>query len=269
MQHYDVQESAPSGLHNIKIFKGSKKLRESLSAGAGGKLSPRFENTISCSGKTLPPIGKAGLAPFAPIKRNEKKSKPKFLGKVRDPFRSGTDHPLLEPISAGSRANGRAESLRETVSPRQSEMSAFYDRNYGNDTGIADDSLDNDTFEVLAAAAPDARQSTERIGPSDMSLKGSSSNFLVSADSAEVSGKGEMAVRERGARDGATSHSDDDPSNMSELSSEEHSACESLNSPAAGPISRRKSKSRKQSAPWRVLKPIVLKPFISIQREET
>jgi hypothetical protein len=149
----------------------------------------------------------------------------------------------------------------ETVSPRRSEMSAFYDQNYSNDTGIADDSLDNDTFEVLAAAAPDARQSRQRIGPSDMILMGSSC--------AEACGKGEMVVRERGACEGATSHSDDDPSNMSELSSEEHSACESLNSPAAGPISRRKSKSRKQSAPWRVLKPIVLKPFISIQREDT
>lgn len=230
---------------------------------------------MSNSGKTLPPIGTAGLDPFSPMKRKDKKSKPKFLSKVRDPFRSGTDHPLLEPISAGSRVTGRAEPLREGVSPMESEMSAFYDQNHGNDTGIADDSLDNDMFDVLTAAVPDARQSRERIGPYDKNLKSSSSNFLSSADTAEFSGKGsfkgEMEVRERErvACDGATGHSEDDPCNMSELSSEEHSACESQNSPAAGPISRSKGKNRKQSAPWRALKPIVLKPFISIQREDT
>lgn len=267
-----MQESVPSGLHNIKIFKGSRRLRESLSAGAAGKLSPRFENSVSCSGKTLPPIGSADLAFFSPIIRIEKKSKTKFLSKVRDPFRSGTDHPLLEPISAGSRATGRPELLREIVSPRELEISAFYDQNYGNDTGIADDSLDNDTFDVLTAAAPDAREIRECVEPRDKSLKVNSSNFLIPADIADVSGKdhfkGEMEESERGGCGGATGHSEDDPSNMSELSSEEHSTCESINSPVAGPI-RSKSKSRKQSAPWRALKPIVLKPFISIQRQDT
>lgn len=267
-----MQESVPSGLHNIKIFKGSRKLRESLSAGADGKLSPRFEHSVTCSGKTLPPLGTADLPLFSPVKRKEKKSKPKFLSKVRDPFRSGTDHPLLEPISAGSRATGRAEPLRETVSPRELEISALYDQKYGNDTGIADDSLDNDTFDVLTAAAPDAREFKDCVEPRDKSLKVNSSNFLVSADIADVSGKdffkAEKEESERGGYGEATGHSDDDPSNMSELSSEEHSTCESMNSPVAGPI-RSKSKSRKQSAPWRALKPIVLKPFISIRREDT
>ena len=222
---------------------------------------------MSCSGKTLPPIGAPGLAPFTSIKKKEKKSKPKFLGKTQDSFRPGTDHPLLEPISAGPRAASRVEPLREAASPRESEPSAPYGQSHGNDLGIADDSLDDDAFDALAAA-PDARRSRDLSRPIDKSLQG----FTFVGDTKESSGKGSHiggmdGEGERGVCEGSAGYSEDDPSNMSELSSEEHSVCESLSTPAAGPVTR--SRSRKQSAPWRVLKPIVLKPFISIQREES
>ena len=284
------QDFPQDGTHHQRKLKDAK-LRESLSAGED--LNPRFQIAQMGNGKILPPIAPTNPVPIYTAENTgrERKSKKGSLSKIPGPSpllssgeysvsRNGCTDKNRGSISGTASLGGQGRDKgRDGTGGRESPLrvhgSSFLhgtntNTNTASDathTGIAEDSLDEDVLGTFPVPV-DRDMDAERGGDDHGNIRRKSAHHGLN-----------LTVN-TGSKEGCSKHQDvpsvifdavndveDDRSNLSELSSEEPSPHGKSATLVGGVgvedegVGRRR---RKQSTPWRALKPIALKPFIPL-----